>query len=44
MALFTIRACASDLVSIHPVVEVDFIALYSGLCAARINEYGVFSF
>jgi len=44
MALFTIRARPSDLVSIHPVVEVDFIALYDGLCAARVNEYGVLSF
>jgi len=40
MALFT----TSDLVSIHLVVEVNFIALYGGLCAARINEYGVLSF
>ena len=38
---------ASDLVSIHPVVgveSVDFIALYGGLCAGRVNEYGVLSF
>jgi len=35
MVLFTIRARASDLVSIDPVVEVDFIVLYDGLCAAR---------
>jgi len=44
MALFTIRACASDLVSIHPVVQVDSIALYGGLCAAGVNKYGVLSF
>jgi len=44
MALFRIRACASDLVSIHLVVEVDSIALYGGLCAARVNEYGMLSF
>ena len=42
--MFTIRARASDLVSIHPVVEVNFIALYGSLCAARVNEYGMLSF
>jgi len=44
MALLTMTARASDLVRIHPVVKVDFIALYGGLCAARVNEYGVLSF
>src|SRR6218665_2539754 len=44
MALFTIRTRASELVSIHPVVEVDFIALHGGLCATCVNEYGVSSF
>jgi len=44
MALFTIRVRASDLGSTHPVVEVDFIALHGGLCAARVNEFGVLSF
>jgi len=40
----TIREHASDLISIHPVVVVDFIALYGGLCATHVNEYGVLSF
>jgi len=37
---------ASDLISIHPVVGVDFIhvALYGSLCAVLVYEYGVLSF
>jgi len=37
MALFTIRARASDLVSIHPIVEVDFTGMATCVLHALMN-------